>query len=548
MPSHEADLLVTPSLQRESLTFEAALERSLLRTGIVSDSRLEEVRKDAEANDLPLADSLIASGVLAEDQVNFLVGEELGVGFVRLGTESLDSSLVRLFPGELLRTACSVPLLRDGHEIVMVMADPTNEDVLASLRAAAGEPIRPVVGDRREILAAIARCSGGGQESAPVEVPDLIVDTKALDRSGVVFIFHHLSKAHKEEASEILFEPRSDAIHVLYRVGGRLREIEKRPRSFLFALIARLRILAGLPQVSAARDGVQVGAVRTRVGEGEQIIRVAIAGTPFGESAVISLRSIEENRRTLDSWNFDAPDRDDLRQALRSRGGLVLVNSPDPAVRKDLAYALLAETEPEARSVWTLEHTIPHRIDRFRQLTETDLTGKRLEAVLALSPDVLYIEDIWAQSVALRALQASLGNVLVVAGLPYPGALQGLIHLCEIGAPRPLVATALRCALAVRVRRWLCEECRLLGTGSVQREVRARPSPKGCEACGHTGYRGDTMPYEFIQSSPALRDRIGLGLPWTEVMDGLRVEGWMSLRRREEDLVALGMVDPREVL
>lgn len=508
MSSLEANPSMTIPSAPSSTSFESALERALGKIGVLSSDEIEEARRHSSAHSRPLSDTLIATGLLAEDQVNYLVGEELGIGYVHLDPEFLDASLIQRFPPDLLRRVCAIPLLRDGDEIVMVMADPTDRSSVASLGSLTLETLRPVVGARREILNALAEAGGDPMASAPHR-PANVGDTKDLDPSGVVFIYHHLSRAHREGATEILIEPRAEAIRVFYRLDSRLEEVETRPLSFLFPLIARLKILAGLSQSPTAPG--QMGTLQTRVGDREVTIRVAIAVTPFGESAVISFRPKEGQPASLESWISTEEDLSLLREAIDSRGGLIVVSSPDPSVRKELVYSLLMETVGSERSVCTLERSIRYRLDRFRQLSDRDLAPTSVDLSLALAPDVLYVEDLWDAPKVASALQASLGELLLIGGLPYPGALEGLIHLCGTGALRPFVGSGLRLALAIRM---------------------PRPRDRD-QASGRTGRDGMLFSYEILNPSPSFEVMINQAAPWREIAGVARREGWIRTGRRK---------------
>ena len=92
-----------------------------------------------------------------------------------------------------------------------------------------------------------------------------------------------------------------------------------------------------------------------------------------------------------------------------------------------------------------------------------------------------------------------------------------------MGVEPYLLASSLLGVLAQRLVRCLCPQCRRavaptaaeaalmsrLGLGSASRLY----APVGCEACGHSGYRGRTGVYELVQIDEGLRrlihDRAG---------------------------------------
>ena len=540
----EASIVAHESCGR-SLTFDSALEAAIGRTGILPPHKLEDARRQSAFANLGLRDVLIASGQLAEDQVNFLVGEELRMESVHITTEMVDPSLVHLFPADALRRARAIPVVRDGDEIVLAMADPTDDDAITSLGAHIRQGLRPVIGRPKEILDALAEVC---VHEPPGDSPGASSggwDTKSNDPSGVVFLYHHLERAHAAEASEIHIDPGEAAIRVRYRVGAMLRDVETQPRSFLYPLLARVRILAGLPQSDGGRG--QTGSIRTRVGDEERQIEVTIAPTPFGESAVIRFQAGKAAPKLLDSWGFTVADADAIRRAISEETGLVLLSSPNASIRKDLAYSLLMDIDSRQRKICTLERGGFHPVERFRQLTDATLGTPSVEVALGLSPDVFYLEDTWDTKSAASALQACMGRMLLVTGLPYPATLEGLVHLADAGVPHPLLGRALRMAIAVRRHRRLCANCRVAVDGEPPSPAGARPSPDGCEACEYTGYRGNVSAYETLLPSGATRDLLCRSAPWSEVAQGLEREGWTGMGAQEETLIAQGVLAAPEV-
>ncbi len=134
-------------------------------------------------------------------------------------------------------------------------------------------------------------------------------------------------------------------------------------------------------------------------------------------------------------------------------------------------------------------------------------------------PDVVLIGEIRDSETADIAVQASLTGHLVLSTLHTNTALGALTRLCDMGVEPFLLTATLQGALAQRLVRKLCPDCREpfkpdldeLKFWDVDPETFKGKSvyrPKGCEACHHTGYRGRFGLFDFVTVDDTLRQMV----------------------------------------
>src|SRR5690606_27635431 len=123
-----------------------------------------------------------------------------------------------------------------------------------------------------------------------------------------------------------------------------------------------------------------------------------------------------------------------------------------------------------------------------------------LRSVLRHDPDVILVGEIRDTETARIAVQAALTGHLVLSTLHTNSAAGSITRLIDMGVEGYLIASTVRAVLAQRLVRRLCAACRQPYTpaAGLLEELALAPRhadaqlfrPRGCEACGGTGYRG----------------------------------------------------------
>lgn len=116
-------------------------------------------------------------------------------------------------------------------------------------------------------------------------------------------------------------------------------------------------------------------------------------------------------------------------------------------------------------------------------------------------------------------MQASLTGHLVLSTLHTNDAPTAFSRLRDIGIEPYLIAATLRLVIAQRLIRKICVHCKQeTELSDEQRAILKGVFPEalswkfyrgaGCDACGHTGYRGRTAVFEFLEVTAPIRQLI----------------------------------------
>jgi len=423
----------------------------------------------------------------------------------------------------------------DGRAEVVYRQLPTLS-VLAEVRRYAGLPIRlRAVGDAEfeSILgAAYARDSSQarqmvedmGDELDLASLAESLPETEdLLDQEGdapiIRLINAVLAEAIKENASDIHLETFERNLVIRFRVDGVMREVVQPKRALAPLLVSRIKVMAKLD--IAEKRIPQDGRISLRIGGREVDVRVSTLPSANGERVVLRLLDKQAGRLKLNNLGMGTETLQRLRDVVHKPHGIFLVTGPTGSGKTTTLYASLAELESGTMNILTVEDPIEYNLPGIGQTqvnTKADMTFARgLRAILRQDPDVVMVGEIRDLETAEVAVQASLTGHLVMSTLHTNSAVGAVTRLVDMGVEPFLLASSLVGVLAQRLVRVLCPDCRVSGPADAV-ECRflefSGPRPpllyrsRGCDACGHSGYRGRTGIYELIAVDERLRQMI----------------------------------------
>jgi uncharacterized protein (DUF433 family) len=131
--------------------------------------------------------------------------------------------------------------------------------------------------------------------------------------------------------------------------------------------------------------------------------------------------------------------------------------------------------------------------------------------------------------------------------------------LSAMGAEDYLIAATLQCAMAQRLVRVICPDCRApyqptpdeIAALKIPQEWLAQArffAGKGCPKCMNTGYRGRTGIFELLRISPAIREAIVNRASSDQIMQIAVKEGYRTMLDDGRDKVLRGITTPHEVI
>jgi type IV pilus assembly protein PilB len=513
------------------------LGERLLESGLLHESQLWQALQAQQSTGEQLGQVLVRLGYVEESHVTRMLCEDAGIPFTSLEGVEVEPEWLGMIPEQLAKDSMVLPLGDRGGVLVVALADPFDLATIHSVERTTGRPVT-VVGAPRDRLAdlveraylngvdarpgpdgvvhsrgAAAAGSGGGSPGVPpgggralalVQQP---ADELAEPVGNTAQIVEDiLQQGITLGATDIHIEPTAEAVEVRYRLDGILRKGPSFSKALQSALLTRIKI-SGELNIAESRMP-QDGRMRLRTGGREVDLRISTFPTMHGEDLVLRVLDRGRVALRLDTLGLDQRDLDLFRDILARPHGLILITGPTGSGKTTTLYSALAEINRGDRCILTLEDPIEYELDGVRQSQINLRAGltfaSGLRAMLRHDPDVILVGEMRDQETAEIGLRAAMTGHMVLTTLHTNTAAGAIPRLLDMGIEPFALASSLQLAVAQRLVRLLCRECR--EEAEVPTVVRRRFGledatvyrPHGCSVCNHTGYRGRVALFELL--------------------------------------------------
>ena len=522
--------------------------------GVLDDSQLHELLDEVAATGKDIKTLLVNSGFVEnEDQVYEVIAEELGAEFADLRRYEPPRAVLDLMPANLAKMHGALPVAYDEQGLHLALMEPLNPQTVEDLRFALGKPIVVVVGDENRIEELINQCYASENEGAAdilagIQLGDLGkaggLETEVNSAPIVRYVDLVLFQAVKQRASDIHFEPFDGEFKIRYRVDGSLVEMAPPPPHLGPIITSRIKVMANLN--IAERRLPQDGRIMKVIGGKPIDMRVSTLPTVHGESVV--LRVLDRASVNLDLENLNLPPAiyDYILETVQKPNGIFIVTGPTGAGKTTTLYAALRKVNTVDSKLLTVEDPVEYDIEGILQVPTNEAIGvnfaKVLRAFLRQDPDRIMVGEMRDKETATIAIQASLTGHLVLSTLHTNDAPGAVTRLLDMGCEPFLVAATLEAVLAQRLLRTICKNCKVPyePTEGILNQLGLSPheigdkhfyTGRGCEDCGHSGYRGRRGLYELLKVTDPIRDLISEKAP-SVVMKQKAIElGMVPLRQ-----------------
>ncbi len=366
-----------------------------------------------------------------------------------------------------------------------------------------------------------------GEDASQTPLHELSAQRLAQESNPVIRMLDSLLyDGLQEGASDIHMECTALGMNIRNRIDGVMLALQSIPDvSVAEQLISRLKVMAELD--IGERRLPQDGRFKLRV-QGRNIdFRLSIMPSVFGEDAVIRVldrAQIDQAQGslTLESLGFDAPTRAAIRRLAALPHGMLLMTGPTGSGKTTTLYAALNALNSTERKIITAEDPVEYRLAGLNQVQvqdKIDMTFERiLRSALRQDPDVILVGEMRDKTTAEIGMRAAMTGHLVLSTLHTNDASSTPARLIDMGVPQWMVALSLQLVVAQRLVRTVCQGCTAPHEPSPNELVWLRSElghevdysglrqGRGCPDCNHTGYRGRTGVYEFLQMTLPLVD------------------------------------------
>ena len=235
----------------------------LIKTRKLTSEQLDEALSIFQRKGGKLQDALVETRYVSELDVCNAIADFHNVPFVEIDEVEIPPGIIELVPESVARENTVIPMAQENGSLMVIVADPGDQEVMEKLQFILNKEIQPVMAPRPQILEAINRHYGQTEQesvdSMLAEFTDTAIDFTETDTGGVggdsgdesdapvvKLVNLIIQEAVNMRASDIHVEPFVDRVRVRYRIDGVLVERDSPPRRMLAPMLARIKVMAGI--------------------------------------------------------------------------------------------------------------------------------------------------------------------------------------------------------------------------------------------------------------------------------------------------------------
>ncbi len=513
------------------------------------------------------------------EELEELAGELCLPYLTDLDEERIDYDILAKTPFQFARDNFILPLRREGNAVLVVTSRPTAVQPLGDLRLIYATPIKVCVAPVDLLVEAINTAYDLSSHTASEVVDDITEENSDLNalvhglpedlletsaEAPVIRLVNSiLMQSAKEKASDIHIEPYERSLAVRFRVDGVLRNVINPPKKLQPLLVSRIKIMAGLN--IAEKRLPQDGRLKIVIAGKEIDIRISVIPTAHGERVVMRLLDKSAMALGFSQIGMDDHLRSEVEKLIAVPHGVILVSGPTGSGKTTTLYTALSAINSPGRNIITVEDPVEYQLPGIGQMqvnTKIGLTfADGLRSILRQDPDVIMVGEIRDTETAQIAVQASLTGHLVFSTIHTNDSAGAVTRLFDMGVEPFLIASSLLAALAQRLVRVLCPQCKIeyrpesenlskLGEEKIPETATFyRPAADTtCKSCKGSGYKGRTGIYELLPVDDDIRSMIVKNCDTSEIRRTAAKRGFTTMRQYGAKIVFNGTTSLEEVI
>ena len=552
-------------------------EKGLVAPDIISlgKEQLKSEGVNAAELDTKLIDLLVEKRYCKYDDITFLLAKEFNIPLISLQDLNISDEVKELLSRDDAKKNCFFPIALNNGQLELAIADPMNMDAVDDLSHVLKIPIDVRLATPDAINRAIDEHYGVdtykdvigdmGSEDAGSSIAGLATGNEegvSEEEAPIIRYVHKLiTEAVKRRASDIHLEPLEKRFRIRYRIDGVLIEVENPPKRLQPSIISRLKLMAN---ISIAEKRVpQDGRIQIVYNKKEIDFRVSSLPTVYGESIVMRILDKEGLRLGLPELGFFSDDQAVFERIVGMADGIFLVTGPTGSGKSTTLYSALNYLNHPDRKIITVEDPVEYQMTGINQVQvrrEVGMTfAAALRSMLRQAPNIIMIGEIRDLETAEIAINASLTGHMVFSTLHTNDAPSAVTRLVDIGVKPFLVSASLRAALAQRLVRKICTQCKsvyspdprvlqAIGINEIEAAGMTFYHGEGCPRCNGIGYRGRMGIFEIFIVNEEIQQMIYEGRTLVELRTKARELGMRPMRADGVRKVGSGLTTADEVL
>jgi len=550
-----------------------SIEDILVEWGFLTSDQKDFINDAVTKTGKSTEEIILSQRMVPEEQLYRAKGKYLGVPYLDLSTQEIQSEAVSSIPVETCKNYNFIPFAKDGQILHVAMSDPDDFQALEALKFLTkntGLKTEIHIASATSIVEALAKASGGisGEvetairefntelEEAKKDVGEdkdveKVVGDAPVTKAVAVILRHGI----EGKASDIHIEPSNENLRIRFRVDGNLYTSLLLPLKIHNPLVSRIKILSNL-RIDEQRVP-QDGRFSTTAGGHEFDLRVSILPTVYGEKVVMRILDKSQGAIPFEKLGYSGQRLEDFKNALSRPNGLVLITGPTGSGKSTTLFTAIDSINKPSMNVVTMEDPVEYRIAGANQSqVNSDISftfASGLRSILRQDPDIIMVGEVRDKETGELVVHAALTGHLVLSTLHTNDAIGAIPRLVDMGIEPFLLAAVLRLVGAQRLVRKICQSCKeeipipaefaeiikneMKNIPDKEKVLDNQKNPKflykgkGCKECGNKGTKGRLAITEVIPVSEKLREATVQRVTGDVLAKMAREEGLISIRQ-----------------
>jgi type IV pilus assembly protein PilB len=581
---------ITKKLKIFNKEVKSTLIERLVSEGLITEEKGKDIEERSEEGKTK-EEILIEERLVDEERLFKIKGEILEVPFNdNIELDKISEELLKAIPEDSVNYYKMVPIGKTDEMVEIGMVYPENlraKEALKFLSRRSGfsynislislrtfedivKQYKTITKEVGEVLEDIDIDIDEAEETA-IDM-DQDVGRLAEEAPIVKVVAVILRNAIEGGASDIHIEPSREKLKVRFRVDGILYSSLYLPMSVHLAVVARIKILAGL-KIDEQRLP-QDGRFSTKRSGKNIDFRVSTFPTTLGEKVVIRVLDPTEGMKTLEDLGVLGNNLEVLKKSIKRPIGMTLVTGPTGSGKSTTLYSILNILNKEGVNIVTLEDPVEYFMDGINQSQVHPEIGyvfaKGLRQILRQDPDIIMVGEIRDDETAELAIHAALTGHMVLSTLHTNNAIGAIPRLIDMGIKPFLIPPAVNALMSQRLVRRLCDKCKeqiipspeikaliMSEIDDIPEIVRKKIeiptelkiyTAKGCKFCSEEGVVGRVAINEVLKMTSNLGEMTMKNPTERELQEEARKQGMITLKQDGMLKVIEGYTTIEEVL
>lgn len=443
--------------------------------------------------------------------------------FINLDKVIVEEKALKAIPEYMCTKNHIIPIKLNDKKIYLVSSSNLSENILNEIKFLTKCDVEVLKGEESQIKSYVKTYYSKYEAQIALHkfkkenLKDEKSYKKIYDDEPVIKLTNSIiDEAISKKASDIHIEPFEKYCIIRFRIDGILRKFMKINKELYSLLNVRVKIISNMDITEKRLP--QDGKIKATFRKNHNF-RVSTLPTVYGEKIVIRILYKDSKIKSLDKLGFEKKDIEIFKNMIMSSNGVILSCGPTGSGKSTTLYSILNNINSKEKNIVTIEEPVEYTIDGINQInvnTKINLGFLQgLKSVLRQDPDVIMVGEIRDEETAKVCLRASITGHLVLSTIHTNGALEAIIRLLDMGIPYYMLCDGLKGIIYQRLVRKICPKCKekYLASDIEKSYLNSNEDfylykGRGCTECNHTGFKGRTVLYEYMNIGNKEREYI----------------------------------------